>query len=177
MRACANDPSSNSTSNSASNSTSHSASHSTSNSTSNSASNSTPARAGLLRLRSRSGFEGRAGTRVLRIPTVLILFVLCIPVWGCGQRLGRQRDWLLDHPDAPAAIKRAVVGKSLVRGMSFDAVVASWGEPDEKRALLGRDARWTYVRAQIVSGRRITIRYILIFNRGYVARIEQLRGP
>ncbi len=90
-----------------------------------------------------------------------------------GRRLERQRDWVSMHPEAPSQIKRAVLGKKLVQGMTTDAVRASWGKPDEVIALGGGDARWTYDRGQELSGVHVTVEYTLVFNRGVLIRIHQ----
>jgi hypothetical protein len=90
-----------------------------------------------------------------------------------GRRLERQREWVEMHPEAPSQIKRAVLGKKLIQGMTTDAVRASWGEPGEVIALGGGDARWTYDRAQDLSGVHVTVEYTLVFNRGVLIRIHR----
>lgn len=92
---------------------------------------------------------------------------------GKGRRLERQRDWVEMHPQAPSQIKRAVLGKKLIQGMTTGAVRASWGKPDEVIPLGGGDARWTYERGQDLSGVQVTVEYTLVFNRGVLIRIHQ----
>jgi len=95
---------------------------------------------------------------------------------GCGGGRERQENWVVTHPDAPTAVKRAVLSMQLETGMTTDAVVASWGEPAEKVDLLGGDARWTYNRSQTFNRTRVTVEYILVFKGGILSRVETLRG-
>ena len=93
---------------------------------------------------------------------------------GCsGVRLERQREWVQMHPGAPGQIKRAVLGKKLVQGMTSGAVRASWGDPDDVIDLGGADARWTYNRRQDLDGVQVNVEYTLVFNRGVLIRVHQ----
>lgn len=105
--------------------------------------------------------------------------VLTVLLSGCGGRraaLEEQYDWVAANPNAPAAVKRAVLGKKLVDGMNEDAVVASWGEPKRKHDLGAGDSRWTYRKSQIISDMRVVIEYTLIFNRGILVRVLKERS-
>ena len=90
-------------------------------------------------------------------------------------RAAPQRDWLELHPDAPAHVKRAVLGKRLVEGMTTDAVRASWGEPQQAADLGGGIVRWTYNRKQDVNNLQVNVEYLLVFNRGVLIRIHRQR--
>ncbi len=91
--------------------------------------------------------------------------------------LGRQFEWVESHPGAPTQIKKTVLGKKLIEGMSEDAVLASWGRPNEKTDLGAGDSRWKYRKHQATKYGRRTIEYTLIFGGGVVVRIltEQCR--
>lgn len=105
--------------------------------------------------------------------------VLAVLLSGCGGRrvdLEEQYDWVAANPNAPATIKRAVLGKKLVTGMNEAAVVASWGEPKRRHDLGGGDSRWTYRKSQIISDMRVVIEYTLIFNRGLLVRVLKDRA-
>ncbi len=102
------------------------------------------------------------------------LLLACALAAGCG-RLGRQFEWVDTHPQAPAGVKRAVLGKKLVMGMTQDAVLASWNEPVERLALGGGDSRWVYRRLQLINNRRSFIEYTLIFNRGTLIKVLKQR--
>lgn len=110
------------------------------------------------------------------LPLAVLAAVAAAP--GCGGGAGglaRQASWVAAHLDAPVAVKEAVLGKKLMEGvgMTPDAVVASWGEPDNLLDLGGGDARWTYRRRQLRNNTRLVIEYTLIFNRGYLMRVLQ----
>lgn len=94
---------------------------------------------------------------------------------GClaGPRLRRQRDWVGLHPEAHARIRRAVLAKELIEGMTVDAACASWGEPDEAVDLGGGVSRLTYNRRQDAGGVYVNVEYTLVFNRGVLIRIHQ----
>jgi hypothetical protein len=96
---------------------------------------------------------------------------------GCGARLERQREWVIEHPRAPAAVKKAVLGKKLQPGigMTEDAVRASWGNPKSTLDLGAGDSRWTYEREQSQSGVRLIVEYTLVFKRGELIRVLQQR--
>ncbi len=104
------------------------------------------------------------------------LLLACALAAGC-RGLGQQFEWVETHPRAPGRVKRAVLGKKLVDGMTEDAVVASWDEPAERLSLGGGDSRWIYRKQQIINNRRSVIEYTLIFNRGLLIRVlkEQRR--
>jgi hypothetical protein len=106
----------------------------------------------------------------------LAAFAAPLAATGCG-RLQREFDWVAANPTAPQAVKRAVMGHRLLAniGMTEDAVRASWGEPHEVRSLGGRDARWIYRRPQEVSGRKVTVEYLLVFKRGQLISVHQQR--
>ena len=74
-------------------------------------------------------------------------------------------------------IKKAVLGKKLIEGMSEDAVLASWGRPNEKTDFGAGDSRWKYRKPQVTSVGRRTMVYTLIFRRGVLVskQIEQRR--
>jgi len=84
-------------------------------------------------------------------------------------------EWVALNPNASEEVRRAVLGKKLVAGMSEDAVVASWGEPDEKLALGGGDARWIYRRPQVDTGVRFEVEYTLVFRGGVLLAVHQQR--
>ncbi len=83
--------------------------------------------------------------------------------------------WVSSHPNAPRPVTKAVLGKKLQEGvgMTTGAVVASWGEPHEKLDLGGSDARWIYRKRQSRNTGDVVIVYTLIFNRGYLAKVQQ----
>jgi len=121
-----------------------------------------------------SALGRRAATAVLAAG-----FMACVMSSGCGSdragRLERQMAWVSSHPRAPRPVVKAVLGKKLQEGvgMTTDAVVASWGEPDEKLDLGGGDARWIYRKGQARNSGRVVMEYMLIFNRGYLTRVLQ----
>jgi len=121
-----------------------------------------------------SALGRRAATAVLAAG-----FVACVMSSGCGGdragRLERQMAWVSTHPRAPRPVVKAVLGKKLQEGvgMTTDAVVASWGDPDERLDLGGGDARWVYRKGQTRNATRVTIEYTLIFNRGYLTKVLQ----
>ena len=105
--------------------------------------------------------------------------VLAVFLSGCGGRqaaLEEQYEWVAANPNAPAPVKRAVLGRKLVDGMNEDAVVASWGDPKRKLDLGGGDSRWTYRKSQIINNMRVVIEYTLIFNRGILVRVLKERA-
>lgn len=101
----------------------------------------------------------------------VLLFTAC----GKTGRLERQIEWVHLNPDASEEVKRAVLGKKLIAGMSEDAVLASWGEPAEKLSLGGGDARWVYRKPQVSSGRRFEVEYTLVFRGGILIAVHQQR--
>jgi len=119
----------------------------------------------------------RAATAILAAAFGCVLACLVAP--GCRRsmesQLQRQMAWVSGHPDAPRPVVKAVLGKKLQEGvgMTTDAVVASWGEPDEKLDLGGGDARWIYRKGQARNSGRVVMEYTLIFNRGYLTKVLQ----
>lgn len=110
---------------------------------------------------------------ILAVLAVVAVLAGVFPI-GCRGGAGRherQLEWVTAHPRAPSAVKRAVLNKELVQGMSEGAAVASWGEPRRRLDLGAGDSRWTYRRPQTVNDRRIVIEYTLIFNRRVLVRI------
>ena len=117
--------------------------------------------------------------RRVATPLLAVGVVACVLFSGCGGgragRLERQMAWVASHPRAPRPVVKAVLGKKLQEGvgMTTDAVVASWGDPDERLDLGGGDARWVYRKGQTRNATRVTIEYTLIFNRGYLTKVLQ----
>jgi outer membrane protein assembly factor BamE (lipoprotein component of BamABCDE complex) len=102
------------------------------------------------------------------------LCALALSASGCrSDSLDAQREWIELHPNAPQRIRRAVIGKKLLQGMTKDAVIASWGEPTTTLRLGTNDSRWTYLRPQTTSGRRYNVEYTLVFSRETLVAIHQ----
>ena len=111
------------------------------------------------------------------LTTVFLACALALGCWGGGSpRLKLQKGWVASHPNAPLQVKQAVLGKKIQEGIGMppSAVVASWGEPDEKLDLGGGDAAWIYRKRQDRNSGRIVIEYKLIFNRGFLMRVQQM---
>jgi hypothetical protein len=118
---------------------------------------------------------GRVRVRRLLSVSAVACVALAVPMsFGCGtQRLAQQRAWLEMNPSAPTPVKQAVLGKKLIPGMDEDAIVASWGKPNQILKLgSGGDARWTYIRPQNRDGSRVSVEYNLVLNGGVLIAIH-----
>jgi hypothetical protein len=126
-----------------------------------------------------NGHGNRARTLHTHATAALSCAVGLVLLAGCDGgpgRLARQREWVDLNPNAPERIRRAVLGKKLVQGMTEKAIIASWGEPDRKTRLGSADARWSYVRPQVGDGVRYDIEYILVLKRGVlISVLNQIR--
>ena len=79
---------------------------------------------------------------------VLLSILLCVFV-GCGTYImkKRQQTYVNHHPDLSSEKKQSILNGKLLRGMTREEVLASWGRPTKSNISEGSwgvDERWIY---------------------------------
>ena len=105
-----------------------------------------------------------------RLMALCLLALLAFVAYGCTTMAEKRKQYLDSHPDIPPSFRQAIVQGKVLKNMTHDMVVATWGNPlqiEEPADTTKTDEIWIYAASTEAPST------CLCFKHGLVAYWEQ----